>query len=136
MILRVSSNQSDSMILQEKPYMRPHHLLKYRVLGWGCRAEPTQELLSAALPQGSALSPFPLPCSHAGLWHHSHSAVCLAHRQKSRLTCLLSLASSYSLEKRPFCCAANLRETRAIQCKRLGNLSFDTRPVRFACMLA
>lgn len=57
--------------------------------------------------------------------------------KKSRLTCLLYLVLSHWLEKRPFHCAANLWETRAVQCKRLGNLSFvfHSRPGRSSCIL-
>lgn len=97
---------------------------------------PQWGLLGGVFPLGTALLLLPSPQSCKAmaslpLWSVSGS------QTKKQLTCLLYLASSHRLETRPFHCAANLWETRAVQRKRLWDLSFmfDTRPGRFGCIL-
>lgn len=76
------------------------------------------------------LSP-PQPCRTAALEYFWLT------EKKAELTWLLKMMLSHRLENRPFCCSSNLWETRAVQCKGLGNFSFvfDTRPARFVCNL-
>lgn len=100
---------------------RPQGLPKYRVVGLGC--------LVLSSHQAQIFLSSPHPCRTAAqeyLWLTEKSP---------ELTWLLSMMLSHRIEKRSFCCAWNLWETRAAQCKGLGNFSFvfDTRPVRFVC---
>lgn len=102
---------------------RPQCLPKYRVVGLGClvvSSHKAQIFLSFPHPHRTAALEY--------LWFTE---------KKAELTWLLNMMLSHRIEKRPFCCASNLWETRAAQCKGLGNFSilFDTRPVRFVCNL-